>query len=117
MRMGLPMCSCVSLRSNADDSGWRKAKYISRTCDTDANLRSVWMRIGTPSNSVNCLEAEGVTRALLAAAIRVPRPAAGMITITLIAGLKYTRLGGGTANLGVFGSRFSVFGFRFSEAS
>src|SRR5712692_784334 len=50
--------------------------------------------MGVPPSSVNCLEAEGfLPFALGANVMRVPRPAAGMITTTFIAGCKYT--GGG----------------------
>src|SRR5712692_5925546 len=49
------------------------------------------MRIGTPSSSVNCLDgADFFPRALGAEAIRVPRPAAGMMTTTFIEGDQYT---------------------------
>src|ERR1700677_4081656 len=50
------------------------------------------MRIGTPPSSVNCLVAAGFL--LLpreSETIRVPKPAAGTITTTFIAGCKYTR--------------------------
>src|SRR5208283_5488831 len=50
------------------------------------------MRIGVPPSSVNCLLAAGfLPRAPGAEAMRVPRPAAGMIATTFIAGCKYTR--------------------------
>src|ERR1035441_2195686 len=53
------------------------------------------MRMGVPASSVNCLEGWGffvfASRALGMGAIRVPRPAAGIITITFMAGGKYTR--------------------------
>src|ERR1035438_3288834 len=53
------------------------------------------MRMGVPASSVNCLEGWGffvfASRALGMGAIRVPRPAAGIITITFMAGCKYTR--------------------------
>src|ERR1700722_5407146 len=52
------------------------------------------MRMGVPASSVNCLEGWGffvfASRALGMGAMRVPRPAAGMITITFMAGCKYT---------------------------
>src|ERR1700676_30313 len=50
------------------------------------------MRIGVPPSSVNCLLAAGfLPLALGAETMRVPRPAAGMIATTFIAGCKYTR--------------------------
>ena len=50
------------------------------------------MRIGTPPSSVNCLVDAGFLPLVRGAeAIRVPKPAAGTITITFIAGCKYTR--------------------------
>src|SRR5256885_7997898 len=49
------------------------------------------MRIGTPSSSVNCLDgADFFPLELGAEAIRVPRPAAGMMTTTFIEGDQYT---------------------------
>lgn len=51
------------------------------------------MRIGTPPSSVNCLVDAGFLLWVRGAeAIRVPKPAAGTITITFIAGCKYTRV-------------------------
>src|SRR5580693_5149245 len=71
----------------------RRATQISLTLSTPANFRSVWRRIGVPPNSVNCFEG-GAFRFPLAptgmGAMRVPSPAAGMITTTFIAGSKYT---------------------------
>src|SRR2546428_13889020 len=50
------------------------------------------MRIGVPLSSVNCLEATGFFPfASGADAMRVPRPAAGMMATTFMAGCKYTR--------------------------
>src|ERR1700730_14332149 len=52
------------------------------------------MGMGVPPSSVNCLVAAGfLPLAAGADAIRVPRPAAGMITTTFIGGCKYTRVG------------------------
>src|SRR5271157_2125438 len=51
------------------------------TWGTSANARSVWMRIGTPASSRNCL---GAVNDEWPAVIRVPRPAAGRITYTRI---------------------------------
>src|SRR2546422_7600292 len=52
------------------------------------------MRMGVPPSSVNCLEAACfLPFALGADVMRVPRPAAGMITTTFIAGDQYK--GGG----------------------
>ncbi len=49
-----------------------------------------------PPSSVNCLEAEGfLPFALGANVMRVPRPAAGMMTTTFIAGCKYKGEGEG----------------------
>ena len=52
------------------------------------------MRIGTPAKSVNCFEGCAffvfASLALGIGAIRVPSPAAGIMTITFIAGCKYT---------------------------
>src|SRR5580692_13015127 len=50
------------------------------------------MRIGTPPSSVNCLVAVGLALARGAETMRVPKPAAGTITTTFIAGCKYTRV-------------------------
>ena len=54
---------------------------MAATCGTAAKARSVWMRIGTPASSRNCL---GAVEDEWPAAIRVPRPAAGRITNTRI---------------------------------
>src|SRR5690348_14022013 len=52
------------------------------------------MRIGIPPNSVNCFEGcaffDRVSMALGTGAIRVPSPAAGMMTTTFMAGGQYT---------------------------
>src|SRR5690348_7943056 len=52
------------------------------------------MRIGVPPNSVNCFEGcaffDLVSMALGTGAIRVPSPAAGMMTTTFMAGGQYT---------------------------
>src|SRR6266536_4477687 len=52
------------------------------------------MRIGVPASSVNCFEGEDlfdfVSLALGSGAMRVPSPAAGMMTITFMAGCQYT---------------------------
>src|SRR5579864_1354405 len=51
--------------------------------------------MGVPASSVNCLDGCGflvfASNALGMGAMRVPRPAAGIITITFMAGCKYTR--------------------------
>src|SRR5436190_4763623 len=50
------------------------------------------MRIGVPPSSVNCLDATGFFPFDSGAdAMRVPRPAAGMMATTFMAGCKYTR--------------------------
>ena len=89
--------SFASLSSRARNpaiSFSRRAIQISLTASTAANLRSVWMRIGVPPSSVNCLEGGDFFCLPLAptgiGAMRVPSPAAGMITTTFIAGCKYT---------------------------
>src|ERR1700680_2791845 len=52
------------------------------------------MRMGVPPSSVNCLVAAGFfPLAPGADDMRVPKPAAGIITTTFIAGCKYTRAG------------------------
>src|SRR5713101_614221 len=69
------------------------ATQISVTASTAANLRSVCMRIGSPPKSVNCLDGADflpLSCALGTGAMRVPRPAAGMITTTFMAGCNYT---------------------------
>src|SRR6266851_6839576 len=51
------------------------------------------MRIGVPPSSVNCFEGDAFCLPFAPAdtgAMRVPRPAAGIMTITFIAGCKYT---------------------------
>ena len=52
------------------------------------------MRIGLPPSSVNCFEGGAFFGLSLAptsiGAMRVPRPAAGIMTVTFIAGCKYT---------------------------
>src|SRR5271169_4865535 len=52
------------------------------------------MRMGVPDSSLNCFEGWGffvfASLALGMGAMRVPKPAAGIITITFIAGCKYT---------------------------
>ena len=89
--------SFASLWSRARNSAIsvsRKAIQISLTASTSANLRNVWIRIGVPPSSENCLEGGAFFCLTLApadiGAMRVPRPAAGMITTTFIAGSKYT---------------------------
>src|ERR1700683_3911237 len=61
------------------------------------------MRMGVPASAVNCLEGCGLvfalgSKALGMGAMRVPRPAAGIITITFIAGCKYTSAEAGSSN-------------------
>src|SRR5579864_6304454 len=60
------------------------------------------MRMGVPARSVNCFDGCGfrvfASRALGMGAMRVPRPAAGIMTITFMAGCKYTRGGAGSSN-------------------
>jgi hypothetical protein len=49
------------------------------------------MRIGVPPISENCFDAAGfLLLASDACAMRVPKPAAGIMTKTFIAGCKYT---------------------------
>src|SRR5580658_7503207 len=49
------------------------------------------MRMGVPASSANCLDgAMFFVRALGAELMRVPRPAAGIITTTFMAGCQYT---------------------------
>src|SRR5579863_6243313 len=71
------------------------------------------MRIGVPPSSVNCLLAEGfLPRALGAECMRVPRPAAGIIATTFIAGCKYTRAGA-SVQIGLLGWSELLRGFRW----
>src|ERR1700683_1303536 len=93
---GTSRASIPSRARNPAISPSRRAIQISFTTLTAANLRSVWMRIGVPPSSVNCLEGDALRLPLAptgTGTMRVPRPAAGMITTTFIAGSKYT--GGG----------------------
>ena len=64
---------------------------ISYTSGVAANLRRVWTRMGTPPNSLNCLVGTFFL-ALVAEgdAMRVPNPAAGIITKTFIGGDQYS---------------------------
>src|SRR6266852_5592385 len=60
------------------------------------------MRIGVPPNSENCLDAAGfLFLASEAGAMRVPRPAAGMMTTTFMAGCKYKAYGETCSNVTV----------------
>src|SRR5580693_1278139 len=72
----------------------RRAIQISLTASMAANLRRVWTIIGVPPSSVNCFEGSALFCLPIAPTgigpMRVPRPAAGMITNTFIAGSKYT---------------------------
>src|SRR5260370_9542228 len=54
-----------------------------------AKRRRVWTRIGVPSSSANCLVGATFRPLPPGVAIRVPSPAAGIITITFIAGEQY----------------------------
>src|ERR1035441_6168287 len=58
--------------------------------------------MGVPARSLNCFEGCGflvlASMALGMGAMRVPRPAAGIMTITFIAGCKYTSARGGSSN-------------------
>jgi len=64
----------------------RSATQISATCGL-ANLRRVWMSIGVPSSSANCFDGvDFFVFALGAKAMRVPRPAAGIMTTTFMEG-------------------------------
>src|SRR5207302_1424435 len=69
----------------------RSATTISETHGDDTNLRIVCKRMGEPSSSINCLRLvpafSGADRL-----IRVPKPAAGSITVTLIFTLLNLRL-------------------------
>src|SRR5208282_6864916 len=68
------------------------------------------MRMGVPPSSVNCLVAAGFfTLAPGAEAMRVPKPAAGIITTTFIAGCKYTRVDA-AVQIGASGLRFAFLG-------
>src|SRR5579864_2652893 len=61
-------------------------------CFDSANRRNVWMMMGAPARSANCLEGRaagfvpaGFFALPAAAPMRVPNPAAGMMTITFTA--------------------------------
>src|SRR5207253_7907645 len=59
-----------------------------------ANLPKVWIRSGVPPSSVNCLEGPAFFPFPLGGdAMRVPSPAAGIITTTFIGGDKYSEGG------------------------
>ena len=56
-----------------------------------ANVRSVRIRMGVPFSSVNCFEGDApLLFARDGDAMRVPRPAAGMMTVTFMEGAQYT---------------------------
>src|SRR5271170_4010214 len=70
--------------------------------------------MGVPPSSVNCLVVVGfLPFALGAEAMRVPKPAAGMITNTFIAGCKYTRAGASVQ----IGARRAVCPYRAQRTS
>src|SRR5579884_134413 len=80
MRTGLEGCSWwMSPRAQSMSSA-RRATTISETGAQARNLRIVWMRIGAPSRSMNCLRLVPA----FSRPIRVPRPAAGRITETFM---------------------------------
>src|SRR5215469_9861867 len=58
------------------------------------------MRMGVPLSSVNCFEGRGFLASLApdTGAMRVPNPAAGMITYTFIAGCQYTSVKAASSN-------------------
>ena len=65
-------------------------EMISYTSGQATNFRNVWIRIGMPPSSLNCLE--GALFLVFAADVgpmRVPNPAAGTITKTFIEGVQY----------------------------
>src|SRR5277367_6159770 len=79
---------------------------MAATRGTSANARKVWMRIGTPASSRNCL---GAMDGEWPAVIRVPRPAAGRITNTRINRGVY-QLSGGWQSDEAFEDKTVVFG-------
>ena len=61
------------------------AENIVQTAGTAANLRRVWTRMGTPSSSLNCLLGDFLLDfAVEGEAMRVPSPAAWLMTKTFI---------------------------------
>src|SRR5262249_23694718 len=64
-------------------SSLRTATTISPTRSEAMNFRTVWIRIGEPSSSMNCLRLVPACAAELFP-IRVPKPAAGSMTATFM---------------------------------
>src|SRR5580692_5661215 len=95
-RSGLPNFSLSICFWKPAASFLRSATTISLTASQAANLRKVCTRMGVPCSSKNCL------LLLLGppetADIRVPSPAAGMITTTFIRAAEYKWRGGGNTN-------------------
>ena len=80
-------CAGISLRQHLRDPleilGAHRDHDLASPGRDAANLRTVWIRIGEPSSSMNCLR---LVPAFSGGAfpMRVPRPAAGSITATFM---------------------------------